>query len=425
MKILSKLCVIACLAFGVGSFTVAQAVQITFQVNMSAQTALGNFDPVNDSVVVAGDAINAWSTTASPLTSSAPDTNLWVGTFDVQGTAGATAQYKYVMITPAGPVWEGNVGTGGGTGNRTFAIPTTNQVLSAVFFNNVTNSTSVTNLITFQVNMSVQIALGKFDPSSGTVYIAGEFNNWNATANPMTNSLSDTNIWFTRLGLSGADASAVGYKYIMNGTWEGNVGAGGSQNRSVTLARTNQFLPAVYFNNLNSLPVPTPLVFQVNMAVQSALGNFNPSTDLVEARGTFNNWSAGFGLTNSPSAPYLFSGTWVDTNDGAGAAIQYQFVINGATWETAVGNRNYSITSTNTQTLPLVFFNDVNNLGSISLKAAAGQATIGWTAGPLIRLQRAVGLVNYLWQDVPNTQGSNMVTVPIGPGQMYFRLTGP
>src|SRR5262245_44834713 len=65
-----------------------RAVQVTFQVNMSAQTSLGNFDPTTDSVVVAGDAINSWNTAASPLSISTTDTNTWEGTFDVPAIAG-------------------------------------------------------------------------------------------------------------------------------------------------------------------------------------------------------------------------------------------------------------------------------------------------------------------------------------------------
>src|SRR5262249_16411665 len=155
--------------------------------------------------------------------------------------------------------------------------------------------------------------------------------------------------------------SAVNYKYVMNGgTWEGNVGAGGTQNRSVTLARTNQILPVVYFNNLVNIPVPTPLVFQVNMGVQIALGNFDPATGIVEARGTFSRWGGGFALTNSPDNPIIYSGIWVDSSEMPGSTIQYQYALNnGANWETSVGNRNYTLTTTNEQSLPLVFFNNV------------------------------------------------------------------
>src|SRR5881394_2594034 len=160
----------------------ASAGLVTFQVNMSAQTSLGHFNPATDIVVLAGDAINSWSTSASPLTSSAADPNIWQGTFDVSGSTGTTVQYKYVMSTSGGLVWEGNVGPGGGTGNRTFSLGGGAQSLPLVYFNNVTNSTSVTDLIIFQVDLSVQTALGNFDPASGTVNLAGEFNAWSTSA---------------------------------------------------------------------------------------------------------------------------------------------------------------------------------------------------------------------------------------------------
>jgi starch binding protein with CBM20 domain/predicted carbohydrate-binding protein with CBM48 len=430
MKTLAKISVGMCVAF-VAAIPV-YAIPVTFQVNMSAQTALGNFNPTTDTVNVAGDAINSWSTSASPLSSSSADTNIWTGTFDLTGTAGTTVQYKYVINAAGGTVtWEGNVGAGGGTGNRSFALAATAQTLPVVYFNNVTSSTSVTNQITFQVDMSVQISLGNFDPANFTVNLAGEFNGWNTTSTPMTNSPTDTNLWFVIVPLSGGLGTSVAYKYVMNTAsgvvWEGNVGPAGSQNRSLTLERTNQILSAVYFDNKAAQPVPTPLAFQVDLTVQVALGNFNPTTDYVEARGSFNNnWAAGFTLTNSPDNTNIYSGTFVDTSDVVGNSIGYKFVLNGATWETAINNRTYTLTSTNEQTLPLVFFNDINNLGPISIQPTTpGQAALSWTAGPLVRLQNAASLLNATWQDVPNTQGSNSVTLPIGPNRQFFRLTGP
>ena len=121
MKTFTK--VSATLILAIAYTITASAVPITFQVNTSIQTALGNFNPATDTVVVAGDPVNGWSTTDSPLTSSTGNTNIWTGTFDVAGTTGATVQYKYVLNTAGGLVWEGNVGAGGGSGNRTFTLP--------------------------------------------------------------------------------------------------------------------------------------------------------------------------------------------------------------------------------------------------------------------------------------------------------------
>src|SRR5262249_50351285 len=141
-------------------------------------------------------------------------------------------------------------------------------------------------------------ALGSFDPASGTVTIAGEFNNWNTTASPLTNTLANTNLWVTTLTLIGADASAVDYKYLMNGTWEANnVGPGGAQNRSVTLSRTNQTVPVVYFNNVSNLgPI----------SVQSVSGGQISLT-----------WTPG-PLVRLQTSGNLLNGPWVDVPNTQG-----------------------------------------------------------------------------------------------------------
>lgn len=410
-----------------GSIISASAVDVTFRVNMSAQIALASFDPANDQLFVAGDPINGWSTAASQLLRSANDTNIWEGTFDVPGAAGSTVQYKYVKIPLAGgTVWEGNVGTGGATGNRVFTLAASPQTLPVAYFNNVTNSTVFVASLTFRVNMSVQIALGNFDPASGTVSVAGDaVNNWSPTASPLTNSVTDTNLWVGTFKITNAAGSTVSYKYVLNngGTWEGNVGMGGAQNRSVVLS--NQVLPVVYFNNLTNIPTSVPLNFQVNLAAQIARGNFDPAAGTVAfASDVLNMWSPTASvLTNSVTDPNVWTGTFT-VNTAAGSTILYKYVLNGGTWEGG-DNRTYTLTSTNQQSLPLVFFNNVADLGPLSISpVSGGQITISWTAGPQIRLQRATGL-NGPWQDVPNTGGQSSASVNVGAGQGFFRSVGP
>ena len=267
----------ACLGLALCATASLSAIQITFGVNMSAQIALGAFNPDSDTVFVAGDPINGWSTTASELTRDTTDTNIWVGTFDVPGTEGSTMQYKFLMTSPTATTWEGAVGPGGGTGNRSYTLPATDITLPVVYFNNVTNSTSVTSDVTFQVNMSLQIALGNFDRASGTMYLAGEFNSWSASAFEMTNSVTNPDVWVGVVTLTGAADSTVSYKFVMNGsTWEGNVGLNGGQNRVLTLKSGNQVLPVVYFSNLSEAPTVIPMSFEVDMSAQIALGTFDP-----------------------------------------------------------------------------------------------------------------------------------------------------
>jgi hypothetical protein len=409
------------------SIITASAVDVTFQVNMSAQIALASFDPANDQLFVAGDPINGWSTAASQLLPSASDTNIWEGTFDVPGASGSTVQYKYVKIPVAGgTVWEGNVGTGGATGNRVFTLAASPQTLPVVYFNNVTNSSVFVASLTFQVNMSLQTALGNFDPASGTVSVAGDaINNWSPTASPLTNSVTDTNLWLGTFKITNAAGINVSYKYVLNngGTWEGNVGTGGAQNRSLVLS--NQVLPVAYFNNLTNIPTSIPLTFQVNLAAQIARGNFDPAAGSVSVAGdVLNTWSPTASvLTNSVTDSNVWTGTFT-VNSAAGSTILYKYVLNGGTWEGG-DNRMYTLTSTNQQSLPLVFFNSVADLGPLSISpVSGGQITISWTAGPQIRLQRASSLSGP-WQDVPNTAGQSSVSSPIQSEPAFFRLAGP
>jgi hypothetical protein len=173
-------------------------------------------------------------------------------------------------------------------------------------------------------------------------------------------------------------------------------------------------------------PVDIPLLFQVDMSAQTAQSAFNPATDTVFAAGSFNSWStSALQLTNSPGKTNLFTGSVVDSNDAVGAAIQFKFVINGSNWE-SIANRTYTLTSTNQQNIPIVYFNDVSSLGSLSLEIrSGGQASLSWTAGPSVRLQSAFNLKQPTWQDVPNTLGQSNAVVSLGAPQTYYRLIGP
>src|SRR6187402_385391 len=60
----------------------APANQLTFQVNLGVQRALGNFNPANgDTVVVAGSFSPTDWTTTSVLTANPGETNVFTGTF--------------------------------------------------------------------------------------------------------------------------------------------------------------------------------------------------------------------------------------------------------------------------------------------------------------------------------------------------------
>jgi hypothetical protein len=101
-----------------------------------------------------------------------------------------------------------------------------------------------------------------------------------------------------------------------------------------------------------------PVTFQVNMGFQASQGAFDPATQQVEVRGSFNNWGGGFALAPSATDPNLYVGT-TDVAGAAGSAVEYKFVtLSGGTanWETS-NNRSFALGS-EAQTLPVAFFNN-------------------------------------------------------------------
>lgn len=429
----TSLSFLASLGLVLGSAWTSLGAQVTFQVNMSAQIALGNFNPAVDTVLVAGDPINAWSTTESPLAPSPGNASVYVGTFEVIGAAGATAQYKFLFTTAATTTWEGNVGTGGGTGNRVFTLTDADQSLPVVFFNNVTSGTSVSSDVTFQVDMSVQMTLGNFDPDTGTVSVAGEFNAWSTSEFELARSASHPSLWVGTRKLTGAANAPLLYKFVMNGgTWEGNVGTDGAQNRALLLIEGPRTLAAVFFNNVATVPVIIPVTFRVNLATQIARGEFDPATGTVSVAGDLlNNWDPSVAaLTRETADSSVWAGTFEVTTT-SGAAMLHKFVLNGSTWEGNVGpdgtqNRTHTFANSEPQNLPVAFFNNASDLGPLSLgPVAAGRLTLSWMAGPLIRLQTTKALRGVAWADIPNTLGQSNAMVALDSREAYFRLVGP
>ena len=124
--------------------------------------------------------------------------------------------------------------------------------------------------VTFQVDMSVQLGLGSFNPAAGDfVSVAGDrLNNWSTTASVLTNSPSHPNLYVGTFNFTNAPGSTVQYKFLMGGVWERNdVGPGGAQNRQFTLTDEPQTLPAVCFDNLTNGTslVSTRTSFRVNL----------------------------------------------------------------------------------------------------------------------------------------------------------------
>jgi hypothetical protein len=229
--------------------------------------------------------------------------------------------------------------------------------------------------VVFNVNMSVQAALGNFSAGNGDgVRVLGLNGDW-ATGVTLVPSVANTNIYTVTndLAVSGAWPN---YKFVItpaSGPWVWESPAdfgGGNRYFSVPAGGTN--LPVVYFSDNTNLPSYTVYVtFQVDMAVAIQQGKFTMDSDYVDVFGGFNNWSqTGVLLTNVPGTSNYVA-VLTTTSLSTNTDYTYKFAINGygGSWEGNVGpagdlpNRHFTLTNT-VQTLPLVYWNNIASASS-------------------------------------------------------------
>lgn len=392
---------------------------------MGLQATLGSFIPGSHTVEVHGS-FDSWGPGVA-LTASAGDADIYQATVEVGGAAGAAIQHKFVINQAGTLVWENNGVGPDGAQNRSFTLPDAAQTLPVVYFNNQSSPPGTTR-VTFQIDMGIQKSMGRFDSTNDLVEVHGSFDSWGPGI-PLEVASTNANIYVGTVEITGSPGTSYEHKFLINKagtqTWEGNVGAGGGfGNRTFTLEAGEQSLPLVYFDNLSIDPGSgVPVTFRVNMTVQAALGLFDPASGTMNLAGQFNNWSTTeTPLTNSAAEPNIYTGT-VQIKAATGSSVPFKFVANGGTWE-AIDNRTFALESPS-QTLPVLWFNNQANLGSLAItQSAPSEIAVSWTAGPNLRLQSAASLSGP-WQDLPETTGAESASFSAGTTNLFFRLVGP
>jgi hypothetical protein len=455
---------------------------VTFQVDMSEQANLGNFDTNNGDYVEAHGFFNGWGAgdilTNDPTirtTNAAGDvnSNVYVGTFPVTGSTNGTQEYKYVL-QPSG-TYEAPLSTDSdydNNNNRFFV--TTDQTLPIVYFSDVPYSKIVvTNNVTFEVDMSVQIGVGNFNTNANTVEIHGDYNSWGG-GTTMTNDPNSANpdIYSTVIQYTGAPNAQHYYKYVIQpGTqWE-NVSAANSigGNRWFDLTNsldTNVLVGPEYFSDedpgsfadANFVTVTNCMVtFTVDMTNGSGTGpggsatfdNTYPSGDSIWINGLFNGinnsfwtWGAlgqgGYQMTQISNS-MLFTIT-LPINSGQSDLLVYKYSINGIDDEAASGNNfNRWIRSLPDYTMPVDDYNTPvteSPAGNLTVGPLVGnQVQISWLGRRGVHLQTSTNLgPNAVWSDQNLTDGTNLIVAPggtastnytVGTSNVFYRLVGP
>jgi hypothetical protein len=192
--------------------------------------------------------------------------------------------------------------------------------------------------VEFQVDMGVQASKGQFTVGDA-VKIAGNFNGWNNGADVLTDPDGDTVYTITKTFNVG---DTLYFKFIKRAdNWEND------PNREYIVPNGTSTYFA-YFNNDDQYAVPDSIdvTFSCNMEYEIVSGRFNPTTDTLSVRGSFNGWGANSLMFQSITDPNVYEGTFrLFTFEGE--TFNYKFAYfgpNGTTWENDP-NKTYTVTA--------------------------------------------------------------------------------
>jgi hypothetical protein len=367
-------------AAGIINTHAANSTIVTFSVDMATNIANLTFNPATDTVYARGT-FDGWATPGLALVQENGGTVYTNSANDTSDANGGTMNWQYTFIDNGTTTYEG------GPANRCAALPATSGaslILPTPYFNDAGGP--VITSVTFQVDMSQQIALGNFNPTNG--YVAayggqeGSFANWGSqfvlTNNPsiiVTNQygLESSNVWVNTYSVTNSPYGKFEFKYVMTNTLgiltyeqPGSLDSDYDYNNNRYFVLTNllnETLPLVNFSDAAYAPIVN-VQFAVDMSgIVLSDPNYDPTT--VTLNGDFNGWTTAIGCTNNPTAAN--TNIFYSTNivAGVGQTINYQFrytsagnlVYDGAP---GGGNRQYVVPNVNPAEVPPVFFANIS-----------------------------------------------------------------
>lgn len=263
-------------------------VPVTFQVNMKVKMLEDAFKPLEGDIVTVPGSFNGWDRFVDTLSDDDGDS---IYTKTVNIAEGATILYKFWKTLRSGSDWESDP-------NREYTVPTGGGVIPVDYFDRdtVVNPPTVDVPVTFQINMSIKMLEGTFQPDNGDIVsVPGSFNGWNTSANLLTDDNGDSIYTTTVMIMEGQTITYKFYKTSRGGLdWEGNVNPNHPDgNRVYEVPQGGGTIPPVYFNNdsVYNFPISANVLWQVNMSAYSQLGWFRPDLgDSMQVRGGFNSW---------------------------------------------------------------------------------------------------------------------------------------
>ncbi|MCK5738407.1 lamin tail domain-containing protein [bacterium] len=159
--------------------------------------------------------------------------------------------------------------------------------------------------VTFQCDMSIQIAANNFDPAGDKLLVRGTINGWAGTDDELTDPDADQIYTLTKEFTAADIGTAQEYKHVLvpaagGDIWE-NV-----DNRKFTIAGGAQVLDVVFYDNVSVLLETALVTFQGDMSDLLDNGWFDPATDSVRVVGGMNGWANNESAEPDPFDPSLY-----------------------------------------------------------------------------------------------------------------------
>ena len=210
--------------------------------------------------------------------------------------------------------------------------------------------------VTFQVDMSVKIATGYFNPATEVVTCPGGFNNWlnEPPANTEKVMADPDNDSIYTITIAMAPSQTYGYKFNIGLGWDGK--DEGPGDRSVVIGASNMTVDISFFDDYTPYTgITSAVTFSVDMQLP-AQGAFDPATDHVFIAGNFTDWQNAALELDDPDGDSIYTLTVSDFTSGDLAIYKFVWSATTApngTWESPTegedlivgsgGNRIYGV----------------------------------------------------------------------------------
>jgi len=297
----------------------SKTILVTFSVDMELWRLAGLFNPASDTVSIGGN-FNGWEKTNMTVSQSNPD--IYSTTISVTDSVQDTVRFNFCYSPD---IWEV-------VGVREYVITQANYdsglaVLDAIGFDS--EPFSPPTRVEFRCNMAIEMRNGEFVRGE-KVFVRGDFNGWSGNDFELKDVDGDSIYSRIFYNFNADQKLTFKFTHTHNGgddVWE----SVGNRVDTVSITEPNIFSfvweDACFCTHYKTIQV----TFSVNMELERLSGYFNPLTDTLSVRGSFNGWNKTV-MTALPDSVDIYRVT-TPAVVSVEEKINFLFFYSPGTWE--------------------------------------------------------------------------------------------